>query len=44
MFLMDREEFKNYLSKNKRPFFMANFYKIVRIKNEFMNKNGTQRK
>ena len=41
MFLMDREEFKNYLSKNKRPF-MANFYKIVRIKmNLLMNKNGT---
>ena len=41
MFLMDREEFKNYLSKNKRPF-MANFYKIVRTKmNLLMNKNGT---
>ena len=31
MFLMERNEFKNYLSKNKRPF-MANFYKIVRTK------------
>ncbi len=41
MFLMDRVEFKNYLSKNKRPF-MANFYKIVRTKmNLMMNKNGT---
>ncbi len=41
MFLIDREEFKNYLSKNKRPF-MANFYKIVRTKtNLLMNKNGT---
>ncbi len=41
MFLMDRNEFKNYLIKNKRPF-MANFYKIVRTKtNLLMNKNGT---
>ncbi len=41
MFLMTRDEFKNYLSKNKRPF-MANFYKIVRMKmNLLMNKNGT---
>ena len=41
MFLMERQEFKNYLSNNKRPF-MANFYKIVRIKiNLLMNKNGT---
>ena len=41
MFLMNREEFKNYLSKNKRPF-MANFYKLVRTKmNLLMNKNGT---
>ena len=31
MFIVDRDEFKNYLSKNKRPF-MANFYKIVRTK------------
>ena len=39
MFLMERNEFKNYLSKNKRPF-MANFYKIVRTKmNLLMNKN-----
>ena len=41
MFLMERQEFKNYLSNNKRPF-MANFYKIVRTKiNLLMNKNGT---
>ena len=41
MFLMNRDEFKNYLSKNKRPF-MANFYKLVRTKmNLLMNKNGT---
>ncbi len=41
MFIMERQEFKNYLSKNKRPF-MANFYKIVRTKmNLLMNKNGT---
>ena len=43
MFLIDRNEFKDYLSKNKRPF-MANFYKIVRTKtNLLMNKNGTPR-
>ena len=41
MFLMQRNEFKNYLSNNKRPF-MANFYKIVRTKmNLLMNNNGT---
>ena len=41
MFLINRDEFKDYLSKNKRPF-MANFYKIVRTKtNLLMNKNGT---
>ncbi len=41
MFLMGRDEFKNYLVKNKRPF-MANFYKIVRTKlGILMNKNGT---
>ena len=41
MFLMERQEFENYLSKNKRPF-MANFYKIVRTKiNLLMNKNGS---
>ena len=40
MFLTDRNDFRNYLSRNKRPF-MANFYKIVRIKtNLLMNKNG----
>ena len=31
MFLIDRNEFKNYLSKNKRPF-MANFYKLLELK------------
>ena len=41
MFLMERNEFKKYLSKNKRPF-MANFYKIIRAKMSIlMNKNGT---
>tara|TARA_B100000579_G_scaffold413229_1_gene405677 strand:- start:169 stop:1572 length:1404 start_codon:yes stop_codon:yes gene_type:complete len=41
MFLINRDEFKDYLAKNKRPF-MANFYKIVRNKtNLLMNKNGT---
>ena len=40
MFLMDREGFKEYLSKYKKPF-MANFYKIVRTKmNILMDKNG----
>ena len=39
MFLTNRDEFKSYLSKNKRPF-MANFYKIVRTKtNLLMNKD-----
>ena len=41
MFLINRDEFKSYLTKNKRPF-MAKFYKIVRTKmNLLMNKNGT---
>ena len=41
MFLISRDEFKDYLTKNKRPF-MANFYKLVRTKtNLLMNKNGT---
>ena len=41
MFLINRDEFKSYLTRNKRPF-MANFYKIVRTKmNLLMNKNGT---
>ena len=44
MFLINRDEFKNYLTKNKRPF-MANFYKIVRTKmNLLMNKNGTPKR
>ena len=41
MFLINRDEFKNYLTKIKRPF-MANFYKLIRVKiNLLMNKNGT---
>ena len=41
MFLTSREEFKEYLSKTKKPF-MANFYKINRSKlNILMNKDGT---
>jgi deoxyribodipyrimidine photolyase-related protein len=41
MFLTNRDEFKSYLSKNKRPF-MANFYKIVRSKLDIlMNQDGT---
>ncbi len=40
MFLTTRIEFKNYLSKYKKPF-MANFYKIIREKlNILMDKNG----
>ena len=40
MFLINRDEFKDYLTNNKRPF-MANFYKIVRAKtNLLMNKMG----
>ena len=40
MFLSTRNEFKEYLSKYKKPF-MANFYKIIRTKlNILMDKNG----
>ena len=40
MFLTTRNEFKEYLSKYKKPF-MANFYKIIRTKlNILMDKNG----
>ena len=40
MFLTTRNEFKEYLSKYKRPF-MANFYKIIRSKlNILMDKSG----
>ena len=43
MFLNSREEFNNYLSKNKRPF-MATFYKGTRQKlNILMRKDGTQK-
>ena len=41
MFLNSREDFKNYLSKTKKPF-MATFYKEKRQKfNILMKKNGT---
>ena len=41
MFLTSRDEFKEYLSKTKKPF-MANFYKVNRSKlNILMNKDGT---
>ena len=41
MFLNSREEFNNYLSKNKRPF-MATFYKGTRQKlNILIKKDGT---
>ena len=40
MFLTTRDEFKEYLSKYKKPF-MANFYKIIRLKsNILIDKNG----
>ncbi len=40
MFLTSRKEFKEYLSKYKKPF-MANFYKIIRTKtNILMNRDG----
>ena len=35
MFLNSRDEFKNYLSKSKKPF-MATFYKEVRKKNRIL--------
>ena len=38
MFLNSRDEFKNYLSKTKRPF-MANFYKIARTKTDILMDN-----
>ena len=39
MFLNSRDEFKNYLSKTKRPF-MANFYKIARAKTDILMENN----
>ncbi len=40
MFLTNRNDFKNYLNKNKKPF-MANFYKLNRIKLNFLvSKDG----
>ena len=40
MFLTTRDEFKEYLSKYKKPF-MANFYKTIRVKlNILIDKNG----
>ena len=38
MFLSKREDFKNYLNKNKKPF-MASFYKIQRKKNNILVSN-----
>ena len=41
MFINSRDDFKNYISKTKKPF-MANFYKERRQKlNILMNKDGT---
>ena len=39
MFLNSRDEFKNYLSKTKKPF-MANFYKIARTKIDILMENN----
>ncbi len=39
MFLNSRDEFKNYLSKTKKPF-MANFYKIARAKTDILMENN----
>jgi len=39
MFLNSRDEFKNYLSKTKKPF-MANFYKIARTKTDILMENN----
>ena len=39
MFLNSRDEFKNYLSKTKKPF-MANFYKIARAKTDILMEKG----
>jgi len=39
MFLNSRDDFKNYLSKTKKPF-MANFYKIARAKTDILMKNN----
>ena len=39
MFLNSRDEFKNYLSKTKKPF-MANFYKIARAKTDILIENN----
>ena len=39
MFLNSRDEFKNYLSKTKKPF-MANFYKIARNKTKILMEKG----
>ena len=39
MFLNSRDEFKNYLSKTKKPF-MANFYKIARAKIDILMENN----
>ncbi len=39
MFLNSRDEFKNYLSKTKKPF-MANFYKIARTKTDILMDNN----
>ena len=39
MFLNSRDDFKNYLSKTKKPF-MANFYKIARAKTDILMENN----
>ncbi len=39
MFLNSRDEFKDYLTKTKKPF-MANFYKIARAKTDILMENN----
>ena len=39
MFLNSRDDFKNYLSKTKKPY-MANFYKIMRTKTNILIDKG----
>ena len=41
MFLSSREDFKEYLQNNKKPF-MGNFYKIQRIKFNILMKSKNE--
>ena len=42
MFINTRNDFKNYLSKSKKPF-MANFYKLARTKTDILMDKGKPR-